>query len=83
MSFKLEQEQYESIVSQMHLTEDEKKDPENNARVMNVLQWMANSEKEETSNDLKTHIIREELISLGSNRPESEFNDLHCNITTS
>ena len=61
------------MVSQMLLTDDEKSDPENGERVMNVLQWMANTEKEEKSGDLKTHFIREERISLESLRPESEF----------
>jgi len=59
------------MLNQM-LTEDEKKDPENGERVINVLKWMANAEEEEKSGDLKTHFIREEVFSLDSLRPKSK-----------
>jgi hypothetical protein len=60
------------MLNQM-LTEDEKKDPENSKRVINVLRWMANTEEEERSGDVKTHFIREEMISLESLRPRSKL----------
>lgn len=59
------------MLNQM-LTEDEKKDPENGERVINVLKWMANAEEEEKAGDLKTHFIREEVFSLDSLRPKSK-----------
>ena len=66
------QEQYKNIISQMLLTEDEKNDPENGKHVMNVIVYMANTENEEKTGDLKTHTVREERISLESLRPESK-----------
>ena len=56
------------------LNEDERQEPENGERVMNVLKWMANTEEEEKSGgDLKTHFIREEVLSLDSLRPKSKL----------
>ena len=48
------------------LTDDEKNNPENGEKAINVLKWWATSEQEKKAGEHKAHFIREEVITLQS-----------------
>jgi len=52
-------EQYQKLLDQM-LTEEEKQDPENGEKAINVLQYWAHTEEEKKTGEHKTHFIRDE-----------------------
>ena len=59
------------------LTEDEKKDPENGEKAINVLQWLANTEEESKSGvEHMTHFIMEDAITLPSDQESYSQNGL-------
>ena len=64
LNFLCIQEQYQKLMEV--LTDDEKKNPENGEKAINVLKWWATSEQEKKAGEHKAHFIREEVITLQS-----------------
>ena len=57
-------DQYQKLLDQM-LTEEEKNDPENGEKAINVLKYWAQEEEEKKAGEHKTHFIRDEEEIVG------------------